>query len=878
MTRPTRTHETSAPSGGIPPGLLYPEAIRTAEAACVAARQTPDAPPGPAAPTVGFALSGGGIRSATFCLGVFRALARLHLVGKIDVLSTVSGGGYFGAFLGGLFTRRDDETPGAEPRSKPDVAYVENRLCDLQSPPVRWLRENGRYMSPNGSGDILLAGAVVLRNWVALLLVLCTFVFTILAGAALVGAYGAGFARGFVPTEVKPYLESWNTYLVVTALLWMGVVVPAGWAFWFTQRGQGPPWMVALALPVLAAAWRPTSAAPAAVLRLLALEAALALLWWGGAALWIRLTLPRASTDSPRSPRALRNRLSRMLSIGLWSSAVTVAFALIDWAGAWVHAWATRSGLGAGSSVLGIGTLTSLLAVLQRVVPKLIPQDRDRRISLTPQLLSGIAAAALVAVLLVALSALVHAFACPVAAPPSCRRLLLLFAAGFSLTMAGAFSTSFLNLSSHHALYGARLTRAYLGASNANRHRGASPITELVEGDEVPLAQYAPHENGGPLHLVNVTLNETVSGRSQIEQRDRKGLTMAVGPAGISVGTRHHARWERRPGSALTPVGDPGGFAIFPRVKSSYSADSLDLGGWVALSGAAFTPGLGARTSLSLSLLLGLANVRLGYWWNSGIKPRLRGLDKVTFGPWVERVLNVLLPVQTHLLNEVLGRFHGPARMRWYLSDGGHSENTGAYELIRRRLPFIVISDAGRDQKYQFEDLANLVRRVRTDFDAEVAFLTREQTDALVGATSDIRRYFGAWADFEEKDGGFRGAHALLAYVYYDDPQREGAPGSLILVLKPTLDGDEPLDVRNYAQSKCDFPQESTVDQYFDEAQWESYRRLGEHIASRVFAPKKRVEGADSQGRGSAHEDAPPSSHWRPFSFEAPATVTPFVW
>ena len=49
---------------------------------------------------VGFGLSGGGIRSATFSLGVLQALAEARCLGKIDFLSTVSGGGYVGSFLG----------------------------------------------------------------------------------------------------------------------------------------------------------------------------------------------------------------------------------------------------------------------------------------------------------------------------------------------------------------------------------------------------------------------------------------------------------------------------------------------------------------------------------------------------------------------------------------------------------------------------------------------------------------------------------------------------------------------------------------------------------------------------------------------------------
>src|SRR5512139_1548247 len=77
----------------------------------------------PDAPRIGFGLSGGGIRSATFCLGVFQALAKANtgkpggLLGRIDFLSTVSGGGYFGSFLGRLFSR--DNIAGVE-----DVATV----------------------------------------------------------------------------------------------------------------------------------------------------------------------------------------------------------------------------------------------------------------------------------------------------------------------------------------------------------------------------------------------------------------------------------------------------------------------------------------------------------------------------------------------------------------------------------------------------------------------------------------------------------------------------------------------------------------------------------------------------------------------------------
>src|SRR6187401_2870028 len=66
------------------------------------------------APMVGVALSGGGIRSATFCLGLFQALARQKLIRRVDYLSTVSGGGYFGGFLGAAFSRPDGTVDSVE--------------------------------------------------------------------------------------------------------------------------------------------------------------------------------------------------------------------------------------------------------------------------------------------------------------------------------------------------------------------------------------------------------------------------------------------------------------------------------------------------------------------------------------------------------------------------------------------------------------------------------------------------------------------------------------------------------------------------------------------------------------------------------------------
>ncbi|HXI52869.1 MAG TPA: hypothetical protein VNH84_15245, partial [Candidatus Saccharimonadales bacterium] len=86
---------------------VYPPKLREAEEEQVQQRRSASGVK-QTGPWVGMALSGGGIRSATFCLGIFQALARVGLLSRIDLLSTVSGGGYFGSFLGALFQREPD--------------------------------------------------------------------------------------------------------------------------------------------------------------------------------------------------------------------------------------------------------------------------------------------------------------------------------------------------------------------------------------------------------------------------------------------------------------------------------------------------------------------------------------------------------------------------------------------------------------------------------------------------------------------------------------------------------------------------------------------------------------------------------------------------
>ncbi len=405
-------------------------------------------------------------------------------------------------------------------------------------------------------------------------------------------------------------------------------------------------------------------------------------------------------------------------------------------------------------------------------------------------------------------------------------------------------AVTFVNRSSLAQIYSARLARAYLGASNPLRKRpdGAN-ITEVIAGDDVPsIRDYKPHEAGGPLHLINVVVNQTVDFSSQRGGRDRQGENLAVSCLGMSIGQRWHSLWAdprgygprggsaKRP-SSLEPVGHVPG-DVHPLIdetgKPADCAEMLSLRQWMGISGAAIGPGRGQNTELGTALLFGLANVRTGYWWDGGINEALR--DDFPNLTLLRRLL-YLVPrfflTQSLLLFEWVARFAGPWERFWNLSDGGFFENTGGYELVRRRVPRIIICDASADPKYEFKDFAELVRKVRIDFDASITPFTEAELDQHV--PTPAHDFVGIPKELQPIPDGPSPKHATLYWVdYATGPARR----SVLLYLKATVTGDETDDIKNYRAMHPEFPHEATGDQVFDEAQWESYRQLGQHMAS----------------------------------------------
>jgi hypothetical protein len=967
---------------------------------------------------VGFGLSGGGIRSATFCLGVFQALANLGLLINIDYVSSVSGGSYFASFYGRLFTRSDVDRIGqvAQILTSNESEPADGGANHWMRKVFRWLRENGRYLSPHGAGDLLLDLAVVLRNLVSLQIIMALFILIAMLLLQFIRALFQRFARGEVWHtyyqifyRTLPFRSAvwWSPYTLLAFALLVLTALPAGWAYWLLsnqREGETSGWgffKLRLWIPPVAIlagsvwlAWSKELCLGEFALTVIAglvslTTLALALFYtWRALRETHRHPADKCSGQLNLGPSDIAgNLLSSLLKLALVAGFSVLGFSLIDTFGQTAYA----GGLNWKWLVPLVGPLAlaaSLAPFIQWIVANLGAKLGNKAVSIPVGLIAGVGAAMLIIPIVILLDCLSHAIAyerhTPVSPPELLRggwaqrrstieitsagwHLSLLCPepaslanpqsglrdlgadllakpgpavnqiravpskqkpkcdiTGFSqdsiipsrmqwgpiaialvivlvLSLIVGRSPHFLNGSSLNALYRDRLVRAYLGASNANRYQGLGrPVTQVVPGDDIAQEEYwnaagdRQYGSGAPIHLLNVTINETYDGRTELEQHDRKGLGMAVGPAGISAGVKHHVAFNRnscgvaeykrwrtivtRPaqyeGVQINPLQNAGRgpqaqeFRVFEYGSEKiYDGQLLALGSWTAISGAAVSTGLGFRTSLALSLLAGIFNVRLGYWWDSRVVPKTPRTARGKVG----RLLNLLFPVQRALLSEFLSRFPGTSENYWYLSDGGHFENLGGYELIRRELPLIVIIDAEADSDYGYEGLGNLAQKARLDFGAEIEFLNQARLDKLlVGPYSALRPYFGSleqlrrgrWAEepVNEPETNHKRlslapadserlslAHAALAQVRYGAAILAGeaqSKGWLILI-KPTLTGDEPADVLRYHNRHPAFPHETTADQWFNESQWESYRKLGEHIGIKLFQAFERGDFPD---------------------------------
>ena len=339
------------------------------------------------------------------------------------------------------------------------------------------------------------------------------------------------------------------------------------------------------------------------------------------------------------------------------------------------------------------------------------------------------------------------------------------------------FAALFVNINrfSLYDLYRMRLTREFLGASN-RKHR-PEVWTGFDEDDDIFLADlWPPKCNEKRLYpVINAALN--MAGTKRLDWQERKAVSFVFTP--------HYC------GSGAT---DDLGF----RQTKDY-AGGIKLGWAMSVSGAAVSPNAGYSTMPGLALLMTLFNLRLGVW--SG-NPGSAGRDT-----WQLRGPRFGL---RPLLSEALARTNDQSKYV-YLSDGGHFDNLGLYEMLGRRCRFIVVSDATSDPDYVYADLGSVMRKAAIDFGIRITFkhldMGRPDKTAV------------------------RGAYSALAVIEYPEKNSRGERQcGYLLYVKPYCGGlDEPADVRAYSHANPAFPHDTTFDQFFGEAQFESYRALGSY-------------------------------------------------
>lgn len=324
-----------------------------------------------------------------------------------------------------------------------------------------------------------------------------------------------------------------------------------------------------------------------------------------------------------------------------------------------------------------------------------------------------------------------------------------------------------------------------------------------------------------PLHLINTNIVLSTSQNSRYRGRSGDNFILAPHYSGSWItGYRLTRDFSFRDDTEPPPS------------ESEAAENGIGLATAMAISGAAFSPRVGPsgwNTAMRNPLIGSMAsflNLRLGFWlanpkskqqrrratfWNAG----LRGI----FNAWFDE--------DRHLVE---------------LTDGGHFENTGLFELLRRRVDVIILADASADRAFNFKDIGIAIERARVDQSVDIRFLDGELdlTHLMPGSVDEThydKRY----------DLAARGyAVASIRYpafsyeLFPNGPTMEVQEKYGVLVyIKPSVTRNMPADIYSYKGAHPEFPYQPITDQNFDESQFEAYREMGFHITQEMISEEK---------------------------------------
>jgi hypothetical protein len=786
---------------------------------------------------VGLSLSGGGIRSATFNLGLLQELAARGILPVVDYLSTVSGGGYVGGFLSAWLSSRPAGGVFPVPPSSADAPASPGGHPEAGE--VRHLREFSEFLVPR-------RGLFEVEMWRAVVAVLAGLLPALLMALSMIGLALVGW---LVLTFVYACDDRWASVLVVVSITaavlallersWRAHEAPRPRSDGQADTAHEPAWLADVGTAVFAllvvgvlqwsmpaaVAWRfghawpvyevvegpPTPGATGPVhafqdiaglppyerwWRLVGTRRAVeraqlpdevtppwtwfisprlfefAVAWWATGLLLLALRLGHAVNPRPWSPISLAafdRVVMRLFGLGLVWILLAATWHLCANLG---FAWQLLA-----PTLLSAGGFAATRHWMSTVVrpPAGASSVWARVQEFAPQ---GLAYLTLILTIGAVGSALID-----------WNQDDWLWWYRSAAVMSGVLAVGLLIDPAHvglHAFYRERIGRAYLGArleteAAHNRSAEARPhVAGSDRGDDVLLSRLPER----PLHLVCCAANDLKG--DPVETLTRGARSATLSRHGFSLA------------NDFRPPGD------------------LTLGAAVTASAAAFNSAMGAhsiRFGPVVGFLITALNLRLGLWVRH---PRAAAVTSRRWpGLLLYREFFGLTAASDYRLDA--NGVSAPTALQRdvHLSDGGHFENLGLYELVRRHCRYIIVSDCGADPEVAFDDLGNALRRVREDFGIEIEL--------------DV-------APLRPDAKGCSTQHAVVGSINYSDVDR-----GVLVYIKPTLTGDEPPDVRQYKTRNEAFPHEGTSDQFYDEAQWESYRRLGHHAAERVFGFMREV-------------------------------------
>jgi len=807
---------------------------------------------------VGLAFSGGGIRSATFNLGVLQGLQELDLLRQVDYLSTVSGGGYIGAWLLASVHR---------------TRYWLTRPTDW-GPSIDHLRRFSNYLAPRTglmSADTWSMWGSWIRNafliqlsaisWLALLMVATSLGKVVFETSRAITAYRIALSlllalltmavcinmrrRSDWITESlvlkSSVIPTWLASFFTAAVLWAAPpvfsdryseIVAYAYLSWLTPLTIlfASCWILAWSSFEKAGVWRAIWSFGATLVSVLVIYlgiCALSMLfvYWHGVpgSDWY------AFTAGP--PLVLA-----VMTVGVMVMLGLLGHAAEDWRREWwtrFGSWLGIYGVGflALSAVTIFGPLFimwaselpwktvkwgAVLGWIATVVGGLLAGDSSQTDLETEKKwttaaigwFARFAAFAFIVGFLLVVATVLHLVLLEVTTVdplltvgsywPDLRHIkwsgyLEAFGLLFAVGMLSSWRFE-INVFGLNQFYRNRLVRCYLGATRwAPGRRMPHKFTGFDQQDDLllsklrrkrpdvvePKADATPYR--GPFPIINCSLN--LGGSSDLALHTRHSASFVLTPLRCGAD---------RPAVGYAPTGGaPGGDSF---------AGGVNLGQAVSVSGAAASPNMGYDTSPIVAFLLTMFNVRLAWWFPNPGK-------KLWWASWLPFSL-IYLVKETFALADETSYFVN-------VSDGGHFENLGIYELVRRRCKVIIASDAECDGELAFGSLGRVVRMCQTDFGACIEI-----------DVESIRR---------QKESGRSGAHCAVGRITYAN----GSRGYLIY-LKSSMTGDEDVSVEQYHASHADFPHEPTGDQFFAEDQFESYRRLGHHITTMAFRGVER--------------------------------------